>query len=51
MLTGGCRIALLIGIEYGWETYPSTPLSSAVLFISHAVLIASVLLHVDWAKL
>lgn len=46
-----CRLALLIGIEVGYETYPSTALSSAALVASHAGLVLAVLGQVDWDAL
>jgi hypothetical protein len=39
---GHCRIALLVAIEYAWNTYPSTNRSSLVLFTSHLLLLIGV---------
>ena len=36
------RIVLLLAIEYAWNVFPSTILSSAVLFISNATLITGI---------
>lgn len=37
-----CRIALLVAIEYAWNTYPSTNRSSLVLLVSHLLLLLGV---------
>eukprot|EP01134_Creolimax_fragrantissima_P002779 CFRG2779T1 len=37
------RIAILMGFEYAWNTYPSTPLSSGILLCSHLMLLAGIL--------
>lgn len=44
------RFALLVGIEYGWETYPSTSASSLALVVSHVVLVWAALTRTDWMK-
>jgi hypothetical protein len=36
------RIALLVAIEYAWNTYPSTNRSSLVLLVSHLLLLIGV---------
>ncbi|QRW13371.1 glycosyltransferase family 58 protein [Ceratobasidium sp. AG-Ba] len=37
------RIAILASIEYAWNVYPSTNISSAVLLTSHILLVAGIL--------
>lgn len=43
------RVALLVAIEFSWNVYPSTPLSSTVLHVSHLVTIAGLWLGTDSA--
>mmetsp|Transcript_28406 Transcript_28406/g.74628 ORF Transcript_28406/g.74628 Transcript_28406/m.74628 type:complete len:428 (+) Transcript_28406:260-1543(+) len=38
----GAKIALMVAIEYCWNVYPSTPLSSGLLHGCHALLVAAV---------
>lgn len=45
------RLVLLAGIELGWETFPSTSLSSASLVGCHAVLLGLIIRHVQWKRI
>jgi alpha-1,3-mannosyltransferase len=36
------RFALILGIEYAWNIFPSTPLSSSVLVGANALLLAGI---------
>lgn len=37
-----CRLAILLAIEYAWNVYPSTNLSSGVLVAANAALLVGV---------
>ncbi|KAG8695601.1 dolichyl-P-Man:Man(5)GlcNAc(2)-PP-dolichol alpha-1,3-mannosyltransferase [Ceratobasidium sp. 394] len=37
------RVAILVAVEYAWNTYPSTNLSSAILLASHILLLGGIL--------
>lgn len=45
------RLAILGGIEVGYETFPANALSSSALVVSHACLVVAVLFQVDWRSL
>lgn len=45
------KLALLAGVEVGYEIFPSNSFSSASLVVSHACIVAAVLFQVDWATL
>ncbi|KAI0341804.1 glycosyltransferase family 58 protein [Trametopsis cervina] len=36
------KVLLILGIEYAWNVFPSTPTSSAILCLSHIVLLAGI---------
>lgn len=44
-------LVILVAIEYGWETYPSTSLSSLALVLGHLVLVWAVLVRLNWRDL
>lgn len=44
------KIGLLLVIEYCWNVYPSTPLSSGLLHLCHAVLLLALWASSSWAS-
>lgn len=44
-------LAILVGIEIGYETFPANVLSSAALVASHASLVAAMFYQTDWRSL
>jgi alpha-1,3-mannosyltransferase len=36
------RLALIVGIEYAWNVFPSTTLSSSILLVAHALLLLGI---------
>ena len=36
------RLAMIIGIEYAWNVFPSTPLSSGILLVSNCALVIGI---------
>jgi alpha-1,3-mannosyltransferase len=36
------RLALIIGIEYAWNIFPSTTLSSSILLVANALLLLGI---------
>lgn len=41
------KLALILGIEYAWNVFPSTPISSSVLLGANSILLLGVWLHED----
>lgn len=36
-----CRVAVLLVVEYSWNTYPSTVVSSLLLHLAHLIIMAA----------
>jgi alpha-1,3-mannosyltransferase len=36
------RLAIVLGIEYCWNVFPATPISSSILLAAHSLLLSGV---------
>jgi hypothetical protein len=36
------RVAIMLGIEYAWNVFPSTPISSSILLLANAMLLGGI---------